>query len=80
MSSSFWWYAGVAVRRVVPTVLHETVENAGYLDAKRARGFQFASRDEQVPEPNRHSAEWASASGKRRREPEPSWPRSSFGL
>ena len=28
---------GVAVRRVVPTVLHETAENVGYLDAKRTR-------------------------------------------
>ena len=71
---------GVAVRRVVPTVLHVTAENAGYLEAKRARGFQFASCAEPVPKPDRHGAEWASASEKRRREPEPSRPSSSSGL
>ena len=32
---------GVVVRRVLPTVLHATGENIRYLDAKRARGFEF---------------------------------------
>ena len=35
--------AGVAVRRTVPTACHQTAENVHYLDAKRARGFQFGS-------------------------------------
>ncbi|ABL80389.1 MULTISPECIES: GTP cyclohydrolase II RibA [unclassified Nocardioides] len=33
---------GVAVRRTLPTALHETTENLRYLHAKRRRGFRFA--------------------------------------
>jgi GTP cyclohydrolase II len=39
--------AGVVVRSVLPTGLHQTAENIRYLDAKRARGFRFARLDEE---------------------------------
>lgn len=40
--------SGVAVRRTVPTGLHQTAENVRYLRAKRARGFRFVGDDESL--------------------------------
>lgn len=42
---------GIVVHPVLPTGLHETAENIRYLDAKRARGFEFVARDEVVESP-----------------------------